>query len=156
MANFDITSPFHVGHIVEDVEAAMAQISQATGVTWHPPQDFALDIDMGGERVQIDVNFTYSKEGPVQIEVAQGPAGTLWDPSIHGPSLHNGYWTSDLAGQIDELTAGGFELLYNGVGDDPGPQGYAMLLTPSGLRVELVDEAMLPLFEHWYATGSFT
>lgn len=133
----------------------MSQISTATGLTWHPPQDFALDINMGNERLQIDVKFTYSVEGPVQIEVAQGPAGTLWDPRVHGPNPHNGYWSKDLVAQIDTLTSGGFELLYSGAGDEPGPQGYAMLIAPSGMRVELIDESMRPLFEQWYETGSF-
>ena len=39
---FDLTNPFHVGYIVADVEIAMEQLSAATGVTWHPPQVFAL------------------------------------------------------------------------------------------------------------------
>lgn len=155
MTTFDITSPFHVGYIVADVDAAMAQISDATGVTWHPPQVFSLDINMNDERLGFDVRFTYSKEGPVQIEVAEGPEGTLWDASMHGGASHTGYWTSALADDIDELVGGGYRLTYSGAGDEPGPQGFAMLHSPDGLAVELIDEAMLPLFENWYETGSF-
>lgn len=155
MSNFDITNPFHVGYMVADVDSAMSQLSAATGVTWHPPQVFSLDITMGDQRVGFDVRFTYSKEGPVQLEVAEGPSGTLWDADVYGGPNHNGYWTDDLAGDIDRLTAGGLDLLYSGAGDVPGPQGFAMLQAPSGMRVELVDEAMLPMFENWYATGSF-
>ena len=155
MSTFDITSPFHVGYIVADVDEAMAQLSAATGVTWHPPQVFSLDINMGSERVGFDVRFTYSKEGPVQLEVAEGPAGTLWDVDDYGGPNHNGHWTNDLVGDIDRLTAGGFDLLYSGAGDDPGPQGFAMLQAPSGMRVELIDDVMLPMFEAWYRTGTF-
>ena len=155
MSSFDITAPFHVGYIVADVEVAMAQLSEATGITWHPPQDFALDIHIGSDRVGFGVTFTYSKEGPVQLEVAQGPAGTFWDVDEYGGANHNGYWTDDLVGDIDQLTAGGFEVLYSGAGDQPGPQGFAMLCSPWGMRVELIDEAMRPMFETWYATGTF-
>lgn len=155
MSGFDITAPFHVGFIVADVEVAMAQLSEAAGLTWHPPQDFALDIHVGDERVAFGVTFTYSKEGPVQVEVAQGPKGTHWDIDRHGGDSHNGYWTGDLVGDVDRLTQGGFDLLYSGAGDDPGPQGFAMLQSPSGMRVELIDEVMLPMFETWYRTGSF-
>ena len=155
MSSFDITAPFHVGFIVADVETAMAQLSESAGLTWHPPQDFALDLHIGEERVGFEVTFTYSKEGPVQVEVAQGPAGTFWDVDVYGGASHNGYWTSDLAGDFDQLTAGGFHVLYTGAGDDPGPQGFAMLQSPSGMRVELIDEAMLPMFETWYRTGTF-
>ncbi len=155
MSSFDITNPFHVGFIVHDVEEAMAQLSAATGVTWHPPQVFSLDIDMAGERVGFDVRFTYTKEGPVQVEVAEGPDGTLWDANLHGGTSHNGYWTDDLAGDIDRLTSGGFELLFSGASDEGGPQGFALLRSPSGIGVELIDEIMRPMFETWYQTGSF-
>ena len=133
----------------------MAQLTDAAGLTWHPPQDFALDLHIGEERVGFEVTFTYSKEGPLQIEVAQGPAGTSWDVDEFGGPHHNGYWSSDLVVDIERLTTGGFELLYTGAGDDPGPQGFAMLRSPWGMRVELIDEVMLPMFENWYRTGSF-
>lgn len=155
MGSFDITSPFHVGYIVSDVEVAMADLSRATGITWHPPQVFALDIHIGDERVAFDVTFTYSKQGPIQVEVAQGPAGTFWDVDDYGGPNHNGYWTDNLAGDIDDLVAGGFEVLFTGAGDEPGPQGFAMLQSPWGMRVELIDEVMLPMFETWYRTGTF-
>ena len=155
MSSFDMTNPFHVGFIVADVETAMAQLGPTLGVTWHPPQVFSLDIMMGEERVGFDVTFTYSKEGPVQIEVAHGPKGTLWDVDDYGGPNHNGYWSDDLVGDVDRLTAGGFELLYSGAGEEPGPQGFAMLQAPWGMRVELIDEVMKPMFENWYRTGTF-
>ena len=76
---FDITSPFHVGYVVADVDEAMVRLSAATGITWHPPQVFSLDIMVGDQRLGFDTRFTYSVEGPVQIEIVQGPAGTLFD-----------------------------------------------------------------------------
>jgi len=81
---FDITRPFHVGYMVENVDTAMAQLSASTGITWHPPQVFPLDIMVGDQRQSFDRRFTYSVEGPVQIELVQGPAGTLFDTSLHG------------------------------------------------------------------------
>ncbi len=150
---FDITSPFHVGSMVPDVDAAMARLSAATGVTWHPPQVFALDITVGGERMEFETRFTYSVEGPVQIEIAEGPAGTLWDADLHGGPNHSGYWTDDLVGDLDRLVAGGGEIVFVGNGDD-GPQGFGMV-DVGGARIELIDRAMEPLFENWYRTGSF-
>jgi hypothetical protein len=151
---FDITSPFHVGYIVADVDAAMAELSRATGVTWHPPQVFALDIMVGDQRLAFDTRFTYSVEGPVQVEVAEGPAGTLWDADMHGGPNHNGYWTDELVADVDALVAGGGELVFAGASDDGGPQGFAMVDVGS-TRIELIDEAMKPMFETWYATGAF-
>ena len=152
--SFDITNPFHVGYIVADVDEAMERLSAATGLTWHPPQVFALDITTGDKRVAFETRFTYSVEGPVQIEVAEGPAGTLWDADLYSGPNHNGYWTDNLAGDVDALTAAGGELVFAGAGDQPGPQGFAMV-DVAGSRLELVDEAMKPMFETWYTTGSF-
>lgn len=152
--SFDITNPFHVGYMVADVDEAMERLSAATGVTWHPPQIFAIDITIGNERVAFDARFTYSVEGPVHLEVAEGPAGTLWDADLYGGPNHNGYWTDNLAGDVDALTAAGGELVFAGAGDEPGPQGFAMV-DVAGSRLELIDEAMKPMFETWYTTGSF-
>ncbi len=154
---FDVSSPFHVGYVVADVDQAMARLTAATGVTWHPPQVFALDIMVGDERMQFENRFTYSVEGPVQLEVVQGPSGTLWDAEVYGGPNHNGYWTDDLVADVRALVAGGAELLFAGVGDGDGdgdPQGFAMV-DAGGARIELVDEAMKPLFDTWYATGTF-
>jgi hypothetical protein len=155
MKTFGIADPFHVGYIVSNLEAAMAQLSEATGITWHPPQIFPVDIQLGEQRCIFDVRFTYSKEGPIQVEVAQGPKGTPWDADKYGGASHNGYWTDDLRREIDRLTSRGFQLIYSGVGEKPGPQVHAMLISPWGMRVELIDTVMLPMIETWYATGSF-
>ncbi len=151
---FDITSPFHVGYVVADVDEAMVRLSAATGITWHPPQVFSLDIMVGDQRLGFDNRFTYSVEGPVQIEIVQGPAGTLFDASLYGGPNHNGYWTDDLRGDIDSLVTGGGELVFAGCGEQPGPQGFAMV-DFAGTRIELIDSVMLPMFETWYRTGSF-
>lgn len=150
---FDITSPFHVGYIVADIDEAMQRLSAAAGVTWHPPQVFALDIVVDGDRQQFETRFTYSVEGPVQLEVAEGPAGTLWDADVHGGPNHNGYWTDDLVGDIDRLVAGGGTLVFAGAGES-GPEGFAMV-DVAGSRIELIDQAMQPMFENWYRTGTF-
>ena len=150
---FDITSPFHVGYIVADIDEAMRRLSDAAGVTWHPPQVFALDIMVGDERQQFETRFTYSVEGPVQLEVAEGPAGTLWDAEVHGGPNHNGYWTDDLVGDIDRLVAGGGQLVFAGAGEN-GPEGFAMV-DVAGSRIELIDEVMQPMFDTWYRTGTF-
>jgi hypothetical protein len=91
---------------------------------------------------------------PTRLRVAEGPAGTLWDADLYSGPNHNGYWTDNLAGDVDALTAAGGELVFAGAGDQPGPQGFAMV-DVAGSRLELVDEAMKPMFETWYTTGSF-
>ena len=156
MNEFQLTNPFHVGYIVADIAAAMSQMSCATGVTWHPPQVFPVDIQVKDVRSQFEVKFTYSKEGPVQIEVAEGPRGTPWDAVEHGGVSHMGYWSSDLKSDVERLVAADFSMIYAGVGNQPGPSIHAMLVSPTGMRVEFIDTIMQPAIEAWYKTGKLS
>ena len=73
-----LTDPFHVGIVVADVEEAMAQISEAAGLAWHSVQSVDLNLLVEGEVVPAAVRFTYSVDGPLQIELASGPPGSFW------------------------------------------------------------------------------
>lgn len=151
-----ITDPFHTGIVVADVEESMAHISAATGLTWHSLQSLDLDLLIDGEVVSTSVQFSYTVEGPVQIELAAGPKGSFWDFDLYGGLNHMGYWTEDLHADIAALQAGGCELIYGGASEDGGLQGFAFLVPPTtGLRIELIDVAMRPAFDNWFAGGEF-
>ena len=151
-----ITDPFHSGIVVADVEEAMAEISASTGVTWHSLQSLDLDLLVDGEVVSTSVRFSYTVEGPVQLELADGPKGSFWDVDLYGGLNHMGYWTDDLHGDIESLMAGGCELTYGGAGENGGIEGFAFLVPPAaGLRIELIDVAMRPAFDRWFAGGEF-
>ncbi|WP_420638844.1 VOC family protein [Candidatus Poriferisocius sp.] len=151
-----LTDPFHAGIIVADVEEAMAQLSASDGLSWHSVQGFDLNLLVDGEVVTTSVRFTYSVEGPLQIELAQGPQGSFWDANQYGGLNHLGYWTEDLHGDIRALQAGGCEVIYGGASDDGGLEGFAFLAPPTtGQRIELIDVAMRPAFDRWFAGGDF-
>ena len=151
-----ITDPFHAGIVVADIEKAMAEISAATGVTWHSLQSLDLDLLVEGEVVSTSVRFTYSVEGPVQLELAEGPKGSFWDADLYGGLNHLGYWSENLQADIEALRAGGCELSYGGAGDDGNLEGFAFLVPPTtGQRIELIDLAMRPAFDRWWAGGEF-
>ena len=151
-----ITDPFHSGIVVSDVEEAMAEISASTGMSWHSLQSLDLDLLVDGEVVSTSVSFTYSVEGPVQLELAAGPKGSFWDVDLYGGLNHLGYWTEDLQGDIAALKAGGCELIYGGAGEDGGLEGFAFLVPPAApMRIELIDVAMRPAFDRWFAGGEF-
>ena len=151
-----ITDPFHSGIVVADVEEAMAEISAATGMTWHSLQALDLDLLVDGKVVSTTVRFTYSVEGPVQLELADGPPGSFWDADLYGGLNHLGYWTENLPDDIESLQAGGCELIYGGAGEGGSLEGFAFLVPPAaGLRIELIDVAMRPAFDRWFAGGDF-
>ena len=151
-----ITDPFHTGIVVADVEEAMAEISAATGLTWHSLQSLDLDLLIDGEGVSTSVRFSYTVEGPVQLEVADGPKGSFWDADLYGGLNHMGYWTENLHADIESLEAGGCQLIYGGAGEGGNLEGFAFLVPPAaGMRIELIDVAMRPAFDRWFAGGEF-
>jgi catechol 2,3-dioxygenase-like lactoylglutathione lyase family enzyme len=152
---FRISEPFHVGVIVADLEAAMADYSRTTGCTWHSIQQRDVTLRVGDDLVHTHVRFDYSVEGPVQLELIQGLPGTPWDVAVHGGLDHSGHWSDDLVGDTAAVLALGWEFLYSGTGDDGETAGFCFFMTPSGQRVELLDTSMRPMFERWFAGGDF-
>lgn len=152
---FELTNPFHAGVIVPDVEKAMADYSASTGVTWHRLQALDLRILVDGEVVETSVRFNYTVEGPLQLEVADGPDGGPWDASLYGGLNHLGCWSDDLLGDHARLTEAGWTTLHAGAGDDGQMAGFVFCMSPAGDRVELLDTAMKPLFDNWFAGGDF-
>ncbi len=152
---FDFATPFHIGLVVPDLEKAMDDYSKAAGITWYKRQYLELDILVDGEVVSTSVHFNYSKEGPVQVELCSGPEGSFWDAAVHGGLNHVGYWTEDFNADLSRFTSQGWRLRNSGVGEDGQPDAFAYVISPQGQQVELVDVAIRPLFENWYAGGDF-
>ncbi len=157
----ELTNPFHVGVVVADVEEAMARISEGTGLAWHSVQSVDLNLLVEGEVVPAGVRFTYSVDGPLQIELASGPPGSFWDVDLYGGLNHLGYWTENLHDDVAALRATGCELIFGGAGTETmlkgeaTLEGFAFLMSPIGQRIELIDVAMRPAFDRWFAGGVF-
>ena len=151
----DLTSPFHVGVVVSNLEEAMELYSAGAGLTWHSVQSMPVSLLVEGKVTEMSVRFTYSVEGPVQVELVQGPIGSFWEAGIYGGMYHTGHWTEDLLGDLDELTAAGWTVRFTGADPDGDPMGFAYVMGADGQQIELVDVAMRPLFDNWYAGGNF-
>jgi len=92
---------YHVGIVVEDIDAAMAQLTAATGITWAPVQrDLAVHYGRsGGDEVDWISSFVYSREMP-HIELLQQKDGTIWEkPGFH----HLGLWREDVDASSREI-----------------------------------------------------
>ena len=102
---------------------------------------------------EIHLKYTYSAEGPQHIELLEGPAGTFWDGTVSPGAHHVGVWADDVQAETDRLVSLGWTLV--GAQQDPGAGAgvgmFTYLQPPSGLIVELVDSAVLPFFEQWWA-----
>jgi hypothetical protein len=88
---------FHVGIIVEDLDAAMAELGRALNVTWGP----AIAREVGPWRYRI----AYSVEGPPHLELVEGAPDSPW---ARAPGLdHLGWWTADQDAELARLAEQG-------------------------------------------------
>ena len=99
---------YHTGIVVHDLEAAMADLTEATGVSWGSPGQMVVPVWCGEER-DVDFRAVYSAGGPPLLELVQHVEGTLWtckgDAAIH----HIGHWSDDVEATAKLLEGRGFE-----------------------------------------------
>ncbi len=152
----DYRDKFHVGMLVPDLGAAMAEMGPVLGVTWaearHVADQAVWTPDRGLHRVEL--RFVYSCEGPEHVELVEGEPGSVWDGSGRPGVHHVGLWVDDVAAGVAECLDGGWQvaLAHAAPGDDYGL--FAYMAPPSGPLVELVSARMRPAFEAWWAAGS--
>ncbi len=121
----------HVGIIVEDLDAAMAEMTTALGVQWLPVQERPND--------DTTLRLTFSTEPPY-IELIEGSPGTSRD-TTNGPHIdHLAYWTSDFEADKNRMRAAGLTLEVEGSSPFGGSWCY-LASKWTGFRVELCDIA---------------
>lgn len=153
-SSLPIGETFHVGIRVPDIKAAMDELSQGHGVTWCELQHRRQQVwtEATGQ-IETELWFTYSKEGPVHLELLQGEAGTIWDTSV--PGLHHtGVWVENVAATTTRLMAQGWTLVGAQSSPADGFGVYSYVQSPNGLIVEPVWSAVKPRFEQWWAGGT--
>lgn len=152
---FGIGRPFHVGFVVPDLDAAMAELTDGLGMTWHAVQDRTMHVRTPAGVSPVSLRFTYSAGDEPHIELLQGDPGSMWGPENAG-FHHIGVWSSDFVGDAAVLETKGFPLeLTLASRSTDGPHGFTYQSSPFGVRVELVPLDMQPAFTSWFGGGSF-
>ena len=148
---------FHIGIRVADIDAAMAEVGKQAGVTWASVQDRPMSVWLPGDGpVVLQLALTYSVEGPVHLELLQGPAGSIWDANDVPGAHHFGYWSDDVGADTRSLLADGWTLELAAAAPDDGYGRFTYVRSPSGYLVEPVSVANKPRFERWWAGGSLS
>ena len=143
---------FHVGLVVEDIEASMATIGGNLAIRWAPVQTRTQVITTGAGEVRHEpIIFTYSCDGPPHVELIQSQPGSAWEVTPPGVLHHIGAFAQD----VTKPPGSGLELEFGG-GDGPQPVGFAYYRAPGGIRVELVDALRREVFAAWFAGGALT
>jgi catechol 2,3-dioxygenase-like lactoylglutathione lyase family enzyme len=142
------TDLFHTGIVVDDLEAAKAELGEALGVTWH---DGGAEIRMIGDDGGRTVRSAYalSIEGPHHVELVQSIEGTVWTAAAPGQAHHLGYWVDDVTATSAALVERGASPIVAIAMADDRPPMCAYLRTKNGLCVEIVDAALREVLLPW-------
>jgi catechol 2,3-dioxygenase-like lactoylglutathione lyase family enzyme len=135
---------YHVGIIVNDLEAARARLTEMLGVRWGPVMhlDEVSYRDGDGADRSLPTTMCYSVGDPC-LELIQEVPGTLWVRNAHSNLHHVGFWSDDLAADSGDLTAIGCPLQLCGREANTAPVSFAYHGDDTlGVRFELVDVAM--------------
>lgn len=129
-AGFFPHSYFHVGLVVADIEATMAELGPALGLEFNEPHVSVY----GGETITV----AYARQGPPYYELVQGSPGGRWNSE--GCSMdHVGYFSRDLDADVATLEAAGLPVDIDG--REHGSFFTYHRSPVTGMRVELIDGA---------------
>lgn len=158
----------HICIAVDDVESAMARYTSAMGVEWSTPHTWERDgVMLGGKRVEMatvspvhgagvsmeglsGVWGVSGGKGPDGLPVAvlelasareASPAAKIWGCGAGQEYVHHiGYWVDDTEAESRQLMENGFALELTTPPGDVA-RGFGYLLSPGGLRIELMEYA---------------
>lgn len=156
MTTFDYQQIFHVGHLVPDIDAAMAELGGAAGLEWarvqHVPNRSVWTPERGAEEVPL--TFVYSRSGPQHLELLCGSPGSVWDPGSAQGVHHVGVWSDDVAADAAHFAAAGWAVTAAARAPEDGFGAFAYVQSPTGMIVELVASTARARFDTWFAGGS--
>ncbi|MDR3665075.1 MAG: VOC family protein [Mycobacterium sp.] len=132
---------YHVGLIVPDLNQAITEMTAAGGYTWTKPVEATLAVTTTGGDIDMPFRFVYSIEAP-HLELIQAVPGTIWSTPKDGAAHHLGYWVDDLPAAAVKLEAAGYRCEARPAG--PQLSAFAYYLSPTGVRIEIVDRALFP------------
>jgi glyoxalase/bleomycin resistance protein/dioxygenase superfamily protein len=126
---------FHVGVVVENIDAAMGEFGSASGVSWRSlVGGLRMLWTPEGERLYTPT-AVYTQEGPPFLELIQTVPETIWDrPGLH----HMGFWSDDIEAGARGLEELGMERVSAVFTPDHDLLLATYHRTPSGSYLELI------------------
>jgi len=148
----DYQRQYHTGFRVPDLDAAMAELGPQLNVTWaevRETESMNVWTPEAGLR-GVPLRYVYSCEGPQHIELLESVPGSPWhhdgDPGVH----HVGIWVDDVKAETEACVSAGWTVALAGTTPDDGYGNFTYVQPPNGSLIELVNSALLPMFEQWW------
>jgi catechol 2,3-dioxygenase-like lactoylglutathione lyase family enzyme len=150
------TPYFHVGILVEDLEAAVDRFSKVLGLTFNDPLMATFDCLEDPDPHEGFVRCTYSRQGPPFIELLEANGDGLFSLAGGEGVHHVGYWDADVDARCALLSGQGVEREAR-VANPDGTTFSAFTRREDlfGLRLEVLHDASREATERWIATGVF-
>ena len=141
---------YHIGLIVPDLHAAMAQYTATFGFGWATVHESTPEVMVDGERRQAQIAVTYSIQGPPYLELVQERRGSIW--GADGLALtHVGFWAEDLGAGQRALEASGLAARVRDAGRGGHPARFSYHPFAGGLWIELVHTSFKTQLADWIA-----
>jgi hypothetical protein len=134
---------FHIGVVVADLDAALAELTQLFGYEWCDEIRVDQPVRVPSGDMTVEFQFRYSRTTP-RLEVIQQQPGTLWMPAAGSGIHHLGYWSDDVAADGAALERAGYAQEAAGRAPDGKPV-WAYHRSATGPRIELVSRSLEPL-----------
>jgi Glyoxalase/Bleomycin resistance protein/Dioxygenase superfamily len=144
---------FHVGVVVDDLESTLADLTELFGHRWGETFSAPVQVRVPSGEQEIPLCFSYSMTEP-RVEVIRTIPGTLWTPAAGSGIHHLGYWSDDVPGDSERLSARGYEEEAAGVTPD-GTAYWAYHRHRQGPRIEIVSRQVQPMLQKYWDTGTF-
>jgi catechol 2,3-dioxygenase-like lactoylglutathione lyase family enzyme len=164
----------HIGIAVPDLQQGMKNYESSFGVkNWGPLLDYSDSVDMEigsqlhGDRVSTSgLSEIWSRHGsdivseappfaPFELACSKpfSPSYTIWGcPDGREYVHHLAYWVDDIGAEGDHLMDNGWALELTAAPGDRA-KGFAYLLSPTGMRVELMQRGDKAAFGRWLESG---
>ena len=141
---------YHIGLIVPDLGAAMAQYTATFGFSWATVHESTPEVIVDGERRQAQIAVTYSVQGPPYLELVQERRGSIW--GADGLALtHVGFWAEDLSAGRRALDESGLVARVRDDDRDGRPARFSYHPFAGGLWIELVHTSFREQLADWIA-----
>jgi hypothetical protein len=132
---------YHVGVVVDDIDAAARRLTAVSGYEWTTPVEYTLAVTTTDRDYEVPFKFIYSLQAP-HLELVQAVPGTIWAATPDTAAHHLGYWADDLAATASALEDAGYRQEARPSGE--GLSMFAYYIDTAGVRIEIVDRALFP------------
>lgn len=143
---------FHTGSIVDDIERAMHDMTEAFGTRWcAPSKGGRTEVWTPAGMVEFENRLVFSLDSAHRVELIEQVDASELPPVPGGRPLHHlGYWVTDLDVARGEFEAMGYPVYFARLTDDGSKTLVSYHINPTGgLFIELLDRSIRPSIEAW-------